>query len=186
MVRALLAGRKTQTRRIVKPQPITLGDAYSRSHSDDGAWLGEGCGNGRIPCPYGQPGDRLWVREAWCKFPEDSRDGNGAQTYYRADPSNTTAEASRVMNRNGVKWRPSIHMPRSLSRITLEITDVRVERLQDISEADAEAEGFELGSPPCIYNPTGWYRSLWEEINGAGSWGANPWVWAVSFKRLEA
>jgi hypothetical protein len=181
MVRAILAGTKTQTRRALRPQP-------------PGAWATPGRG----ACPYGVPGDRLWVRETWCQFPEDARDGNGAQTYYRAEQRGGDPEVERIMQRNGVRWKPSIHMLRAASRILLEVTGVRVERLQDISAADAAAEGC-----PCYvcgrimdgkseddchcfhrHGDSKDYRDLWETINGAGSWDANPWVWAVEFRRL--
>jgi hypothetical protein len=108
-------------------------------------------------CPYGQPGDRLWVREAWA-YVDDEVDG---RLEYRA-----TCELA------GVKWLPSIHMPRWASRITLEITAVRVERLQDISEDGAKAEGVPDRNA---------YHKLWEQINGAGSAVADPWVWVVEF-----
>ncbi len=210
MIRAILAGTKTQTRRVIKAPGVFVSsgaiDGYGvlSMHDND---IRE------VRCPYGQPGSMLWVRETWGYFdPECSgedyddwhkNEGPGPRAYcdellqeghplrdfwrrrvaYKATFAGAKYGAGPVGPK---KWRPSIHMPRWASRITLEITDIRVERLQDISEADAEAEGFELGSPPCIYNPTGWYRSLWEEINGAGSWDVNPWVWCVSFKRLEA
>jgi len=175
MVRAILEGRKTQTRRVVKPQPGC--DPRDDEHLDMGR------------CPYGQPGDRLWVREAWHT---DERDLEYARAkhedamsdspiYYRADPENDNA---------GCTWRPSIHMPRWASRITLEITRVRVERLQEISEKDAIAEGADPYLHPVHPGREGLrhvdgFRSLWESINGPGSWDANPWVWVIEFKRVE-
>lgn len=177
MVRALLAGTKTQTRRIVK-------------HGTPDDWNA---------CPYGSIGGRLWVRETWAR---DSEDG---ALFYRADVG-TGNEADDWQHNidvgaSGYRWRPSIHMPRAASRITLEITAVRVERLQDISEEDAIAEGVEAipstgencgpnrFSVNCgwlfLNSPTaaGAYAMLWEQINGAGSWDANPWVWVVEFNR---
>lgn len=184
MVRALLSGKKTQTRRAVKP----------RKDPDYGCHLAPceiaGDEHQARLCPYGQPGDRLWVREAFIHEPADycweasvSIPCRPALTVYRAD-----AEDPR-----GGRWTPSIHMPRRLSRITLEIAGVRVERLQDISEADALAEGVPnqpvLGGysaregckwlPP---EPVAEFARLWELINGPGSWDANPWVWVVSFR----
>lgn len=218
MVRALLAGTKTQTRRALKRQPwascsIEEGHegetpfVYSALH---GAGPGYEVEESRTPCrcPYGQPGDRLWVRETWAPHPDFPE--MAARAVYRADP-----ECKYDVDR----WRPSIHMPRRASRILLEITGVRVERLQDISEVDADAEGCERLDyerydrdpalcPKCdglrlhrALGPNGGviedvdcvecdtyvkrYRHLWESINGAGSWAANPWVWVVEFKRVQ-
>lgn len=216
MVRALLDGTKTQTRRAVKLQP-SVGHEWagwcvsSTCSADEGkATWARGTGPlmvdaHRVRCPYGQPGDRLWVREAWAThaFLDDvaPRDLMTASVHYSADGTIQTG-----------KGRPSIHMPRKYSRIDLEVTGVRVERLQDISEADAIAEGIErnwsgdLGSGPNGCGGEGWvpecgwrhylnsmdgdpaytavesYRSLWEQINGDGSWAANPWLWVVEFK----
>lgn len=182
MVRALLAGTKTQTRRVVKPQPtgfvggpgVTLCDSSPAPLVPMNDFAGT-CGQ-EIICPYGQPGDRLWVRETW----HDASSALHSCALYRADGGEIY----------GGKWAPSIHMPRWASRITLEITSARAERLQDISEADALAEGCNVhpdhhGKPPTsIYSPVQAYRDLWERINGPGSWDANPWVWVVEFRRL--
>lgn len=188
-VRAILAGTKTQTRRVVKQQPQRcergvlmwtvskyrkIGFQARDVHPDLHEF-----------CPYGQPGDRLWVRETWAQHPQSA-----STVFYRA-----TVEAEPGFPVWDGPWRPSIHMPRSASRITLEITGVRVERLQDISEADAVAEGVmsvqcnDLGAEVpyyrSLFEPSGLYRLLWESINGPGSWDANPWVWVVEFKRLR-
>lgn len=190
MVRAILNGSKTQTRRVVKPQPeegyrlteipmSTKGGewALDRNPSHDSEI--------RLLCPYGKPGDRLWVREAVCLRPE----GYG----YRADNDPTN---------NPTRWIPSIHMPREASRITLEITDVRVERLQDISEADAEAEGVAVGDWITLHGQFASlpmsvsrgavtaresFQCLWNGLNGRRgyNWESNPFVWVVTFKRLE-
>jgi hypothetical protein len=134
-------------------------------------------------CPYGQPGDLLWVRETHRKIIGQS--GGWIETDYRA----TYQHGERLGDHLGVKpkWTPSIFMPRAASRITLRITEVRVERLHDISPEDAAAEGWagpdEANSIASAY-PIGWYARLWESINGAGSWDLNPWVWAVSFERV--
>lgn len=186
MVRAILAGTKTQTRRVFKTRNGGVWPNYN-----DIPGMRQIMRN----CPYGQPGDRLWVRES---FWEDL-DG----TIYKADQERgspwlevgaykairTGANGTPYVSNWG--WRPSIHMPRRASRITLEVTGVRVERLQDISVADAIAEGVNIHpdhhSKPreSIYSPVQAYRDLWESINGPGSWEANPWVWVVEFKRIE-
>ena len=208
MVRAILAGTKTQTRRAVKWRGVTSGlnlgfsglgveqtpagfvlTSPSRTSID---WRCD-----PTPCPYGDPGDRLWVRETW-----SPNFGNDGGYLYRADYNGASGYHSACL-KSGVwthyteQWRPSIHMPRAVSRITLEITGVRVERLQAISHTDAYAEG-----APLVDEVTGrevlfaaaarngsyrlGFRALWESINGPGSWDANPWVWVVEFKRVEA
>lgn len=171
MVRAILEGRKTQTRRVVKRC---------------GLWESTG-GDGMRPmpeaCPYGQPGDRLWVRETW---------GTGGYFPY---PYAYRADGVEYPNE---RWKPSIHMPRAACRLVLEITDMRVERLQAISEADAAAEGAEHATEPCDHvrrscaevgclGPThrAGFADLWASINGQASWDANPWVWVVEFRRVE-
>jgi hypothetical protein len=170
MVRALLAGTKTQTRRAWRVQPP--------------AGVPVGWVPGETKQPYGWPGDRLWVRETFC---DDWKDSRGL--LYRAD-----AGMDADMFDAGCKWRPSIHMPRAASRITLEVTGVRVERLRWISEVDALAEGItwsdrfqgyhvEDGTHFHCDDPRQSYFSLWEAINGPGSVEANPWVWVVEFRR---
>ena len=190
MVRAILSGTKTQTRRAVKDRHIDAAPPACFFQ-----WL-------RERCTYGQPGDRLWVREAFMHEPADycweasvSIPCRPAETVYRADHDGDT---------RGAGWKPSIHMPRALSRITLEITGVRVERLQDISDTDCIAEGIErpedmskeaveamdvwpIGAERECFNalnqPVHQYRRLWERINGPVSWAANPWVWVIEFRR---
>jgi len=173
MVLALLAGTKTQTRRIVKPQPrVTSEEADVLS----AAWAD---GFIDIRCPFGQPGDRLWMRETWCDDWEKSRG-----IVYRADGG-----LDADMSDAGCTWRPSIHMPRRASRITLEIGGVRVQRLQDISRGDAMDEGCpfqNLNVDAARTDPVGWFRNLWESLHGASAWDANPWVWALEFKRHSA
>jgi len=185
MIRAILAGQKTQTRRAAKPvKHPDLGNPY-----DPGALVSELQHVIGRACPYGKPGDRLWVRETWSThacFDHLPPGECPKSIHYWADGEIKTG-----------KRRPSIHMPRWASRILLEIVSVRVERLQSISEADAEAEG--CAAEPCDHKrqscedagccgPTavGAYRCLWDSINGEGSWAANPWVWVVEFKRIEA
>lgn len=178
MVRALLSGAKTQTRRLVKHPNVMDVDAWA--DAGGGLWemgvheAGSTAGMGKLRCPYGAPGDRLWVRETWGILT-----GNGIRTVYRAD------DEQPVPN---MKWAPSIHMRRHRSRIDLEVTAVRVERLQDISPEDAMAEGVRCDCmhpvPMCKGNIDA-FRDLWESINGAESWASNPWVWVISFTKVR-
>jgi len=211
MVRALLDGSKTQTRRTMRKQfpadavmaevPATdpIGGWVVSGHS--GLWWDDAasCFDDAVRCPYGQPGDRLWVRETFCPiYPQDPTYNGGQPIEY--DYAATYTHGYRLGDSLGIKkvWRPSIHMPRAASRITLQITGVRVERLQDISEADAIAEGctenhngYFWGGPHAVSGlkqmatAASAYRDLWESINGAGSWDLNPWVWAVEFKVVK-
>lgn len=193
MVRALLAGTKTQTRREAKKlvRHPDLGNLYTA-----GALVMEHEPRHVIEraCPYGQPGDRLWVRESWMPDPpiDDSwastqwagcRDGKIAGVPERFRHPRFCNYAADWLH-GPVSWTPSIHMPRWASRILLEITDVRVERLQDITRGDAMAEGCPFPNMANATSPRDWYAALWEEINGGGSWDANPWVWVVEFKRI--
>jgi hypothetical protein len=202
MVRAVLDGTKTMTRRVVKPQPPTGHNfagftvASTRPRDEGKAVWGKGeitalmCEAHRARCPYGQPGDRLWVRETFgdCTPGADAVVGTKwERPWYRAD-----ADDYGLLGHDGegpvyvedVRWRPSIHMPRWASRILLEITDVRVERVQDISDRDARDEGAEhIGDCEGAY--VAGFRRLWESINGDDSWAENPWVWVVTFRRVE-
>jgi hypothetical protein len=194
MVRAILEDRKTQTRRVIKPQPV--------QHAD-GEWHVEtkptksGYSHERamrnildIYCPHGKPGDRLWVRETWCcEELESGLDG----VRYQADGKFIEIENTVIASDAWLeayfpapgKWRPSIFMPRWASRITLEIVKIRVERVQEITTPDCYAEG----CPDVIENqvPIGWYRELWNRINlqRGYSWESNPWVWVIEFKRVD-
>jgi hypothetical protein len=192
MVRALLAGTKTQTRRAVRKQfaadaivaevPATTPEGWQVSgHS--GLWWDDAgaCIDDAVRCPYGMPGDQLFVRETWARDDED-----GA-IFYRADVGSGNGADDWERNRlDGVaryRWRPSIHMPRWASRCTLDVVGVRIERLQDISEEDAIAEGVTNS----LHLPGGRfanenYAHLWDTINGEAAWDANPWVWVVAFK----
>ena len=225
MVLAILEGRKTQTRRVVKPQPDI--SALKKSARDIEFRRMPVLGPTHTPAewgvcqkydkpecvpiycyksPYGQPGDRLWVRETFTeKKVMPIEDRVPGDFVYRADLN------EKWVSKWAAQWKPSIHMPRVASRITLEITGIRVERLQDISEADAIAEGlksltkdgnlFKWGLPDRDGLPgnddygwhwSGWcrdprkaYRRLFESINGPDSWAANHWVWVVEFKRVN-
>jgi hypothetical protein len=207
MVRAILDGRKTQTRRVIKPQPPQWidelhggqlsGRAPYELENEDNQIVGWGFQDERGTywrVPYGNPGDRLWVREAWAVVPHVT--DNGPKHRAKGDGTGVTWRADWNANPSGFKWKPSIHMPRWASRITLEITAVRVERLNDISEADAIAEGAErpvlsateLNGMP-VHPMTGSYadgfQDLWGSINGPESWAANPWVWVIEFQKVE-
>lgn len=198
MVRAILDGSKTQTRRVAKKmvRHPDLGNLYT-----PGALVLEGEPQHVIEraCPYGRPGDHLWVRETvfinhfmGLQVPVAER--ACCELYYRATDE---ADMRKWEDHEGIRWTPSIHMPRWASRITLEITSVRVERLQDISEADARAEGARecdrvsgrevlLAGQSQRGSYVLHYRDIWEQINGPGSWAANPWVWVLSFKKVAA
>lgn len=193
MVRALLTGTKTQTRRVVKPQPtgfvggpgVTLCDSSPAPLVPMNDFAGT-CGQ-EIICPYGQPGDRLWVREGYSG--PHWMTGVPPREWIPGTPIWCWADGN-PLHGDWTKPKPGMHMPRWASRITLEITGVRVERLQDISEADAQAEGWtmrpEVSTDPQVHKEAArdWFMDLWESINGPGSWDANPWVWVVEFRRL--
>lgn len=215
MVRAILEGRKTQTRRLnglddVNKIPdawdatrVTVGSLdYKVKKSAKGKYGAtfishpDAIANRTIHvcpqiCPYGQPGDRLWVRETWqhSNFPFGPLDKSCA-IFYRADYLNDPLGPDLELDTSSDirrKWNPSTHMPRWASRITLEVTGVRVERLQDISGEDCWAEGIECAGwdSEKYGSVTHCYRDLWESINGPGSWKTNPWVWVIEFKRVK-
>ena len=181
MIRAILAGTKSQTRRIVK-LPL-----HDRDFGCELAGNEIGQEEAHSLCPYGAPLDRLWVRESFQalfadgiedQYQTDYKTGKGYKVYYMA----TDARQEYVDAEDDLqdKITPSIFMPRWASRITLEVTGVRVERLQDISEADAKAEGV---NPVRTHRVS--YIALWNTINGAGSWESNPWVWCISFWKVQ-
>ena len=212
MVRAILSGQKTVTRRPIKGNQIPT---YIKSDSPEHQWMAvvqdhprwgfgafgateEECAAELAMyggCPHGRQGDRLWVRETFIDLRgtgvEHRRDPDGPlQRYaYAADcrPGSHSDEARKDF---GLKYKPSIHMPRAACRILLEITAVRVERLQDISRADIRAEGLqcppELASDDVSPNYRDWYPAAWKELwnSTGGDWDANPWVWVVEFKRV--
>jgi hypothetical protein len=197
MVRALLDGTKTQTRRVVN-RVQTVGPVTEFGPSDTRGYdwtfrcprmLLHDVTHEQLMkrCPFGQPGDRLWVRETHVIT-------NANEVVYRADyPKNAEERGmENIPPESAVRWRPSIHMPRWASRITLEIVDVRVERVQDISNEDAIAEGCNGGPHVEGYgenNPADPYEEfaiLWDTINGKRApWDSNPWVWALTVKRIE-
>jgi len=226
MVRAILSGQKTVTRRVIKHQPdVPVTDAIPRRDYPHGPatinWYWRprhGHLNG-VPshgwyfkCPYGQPGDRLWVRESHAQvFEVDIPEGRPvgpigtagspgrpdwkSRYVYRADGEMpNVVQWHHVGDSQPVRWSPSIHMPRAACRLLLEITGVRVERLQKISYQQAMAEGCGHAGDGLFHvedglhlaaDPRESFAGLWSSINGAESWAANPWVWVVEFKRVE-
>lgn len=172
MVKAILAGSKTQTRRVIKPQPDTPFDKYALNILPQ-------------QCPYGAPGDRLWVRETFLAV-------GGVKSPKRRIVYKSTNGLDGHPEWLSPAWAPSIHMPRNASQITLEVVSVRVEMVRDITEADAKAEGavpheyYEgAGGEPFTYREA--FEDLWNSINekrGHG-WDVNPWVWVVEFRRVD-
>lgn len=206
MVRAILSNRKTQTRRVMKVQPesnqlglLLITDSTKRSDIGKYHWAESNATGNHVrsklfSCPFGAVGDRIWVRETWAEAGASAPD----LKLYRANyPEHVPSIYENVPPAEEIRWTPSIHMPRTASRIQLEITDVRVERLNAISEEDARAEGIIDGGclncgehEPCgCANPepdaTDAFAYLWQSIYGQESWNANPWVWVIEFKRVE-
>lgn len=196
MVRAILDGRKTQTRRPVK---LPVHDKNLGCELAGNELAGELSAGNYLNSAFGKPGDRIWVRET---FRVHSRATDVATLVYKASVRNSWTEQTHrvpvsVCNKPATpeKWTPSLHMPRWASRILLEITGVRVERLNAISQEDAQAEGMELtGWRPTysdpdsggeVWTPYDKFARLWESIYGEGSWKVNPWVWVIEFKRVE-
>jgi hypothetical protein len=206
MVRAILEGRKSQTRRIVKPQYSAprvpprhmepwLIDGEQQYNDGDGLpmWAGfhpDYPGEAKwFTCPYGGPGWRLWVRETWMAEHFPSAPG---EVYYHYRADDTAAARGWTAAR---MWKPSIHMPRVASRLLLEVTDMHIQRVQDISEADAQHEGWDWSNidvyqtydPVQMDSARQWFKGLWNSINGPRGygWEQNPWVWCVTFKRVQ-
>jgi len=193
MVRVLMSGAKTQTRRVAKgvvAMHARTGEALAKLDS----------AGPRVLCPFGQPGDRLWVREAHAIFQTHGQHRADGERWgpWGGLPSTVSDDGKQIAYyREGFdrcdpgRWRPSIHMPRWASRLVLEITDVRVERLQAISDGDALAEGIEELNGRFTHNrgkygcrsACGAFVQLWESTGG--NWDSNPWVWVIEFKRLE-
>ena len=203
MVQAILAGRKTQTRRTNKLEEVNerAGDFIRPILDSNGEWVFSSELGApkqvRVKCPYGKPGDLLWVRESctWIinDHAHDLLEGSreNTQWVYKASMHEDFMEYAK--EKYGYKWKPSIHMPKAAARIWLKVTNVRVERLHNITDNDVSAEGaqdswfstYELASEP----KQGWmlngFKRLWQSINGEQSWNANPWVWVVEFERIE-
>jgi hypothetical protein len=202
MVHALLAGRKTMTRRIIKAkyQPV-------RDEVIDGERMIKPVGWPLLSidefknrfCPYGKPGDLLWVRETWAPYLRGTDDNGSIDLIkYKADGAEIPFKHIKDYSELGWHNRPGIHMNKEYARIWLQVTDIRVERLQDITETDAQAEGMEkmddspfpyklysCNTASCVDAKTS-FKFLWMNINGDGSWNENPWVWVVSFNILSA
>lgn len=228
MARAILAGTKTQTRRLVKSPHASEADDWAHVngpvwHSGVAGDFGSFGHGESVKCPYGAVGDRLWVKETWAAYTGGrTQDGDGWDEF-TGKIADMRPDVGAYVHSDGIvfaadgksspdRWRPSIFMPRWASRITLEITDVRVERVQVISEDDARSEGlrclskdggitYKYGIPDrdglwgtddygwpwreWEVDPRAAYRKLWESINGAESWASNPWVFAISFKVIK-
>ena len=191
MVRAILEGRKSQTRRVVKGKWIPTVEAVLAAN---GRWVWSTI-QYDLTTPHGQPGDRLWVRETWASrgvnpVARPSGGRGAAVIEYRADGIRATWDHDPIQRDADDYWRPSIFMPRWASRITLEITEVRVQRLQEISPEDCVAEGIypsdAMSKWSGLKSPVETYRELWDHLNakrGFG-WSVNPWVWCLTFRRL--
>jgi len=184
MVRAILDGRKTQTRRIMKNQPAgDYPDTPALIRSVDGGfqWYGHYGESSIFNCPFGAVGDRIWVRETWAEAGASAPD----LKLYRANyPEHVPTHYENVPPADEIRWTPSIHMPRWASRLTLEITGVRVERLASVSDEEAGKEGYPANPAP--YGGTMdkwlWFRGLWDSIYPDQSFKHNPWVWVIEFK----
>lgn len=172
MVQALLSGKKTMTRRVIKkPEQWTLedqGNGVITSSDEYGDHY-----NVLDVNPFGEMGDLLYVRETW-QFARYT-DTPYFRLAYKATPVDAELK----------EWKPSIHMPRQFSRLTLKITDIKVEKLEDISRGDAMAEGCPFPNMAKGANPVGWFKELWQSINGANSWDNNPYVWCVEFQVIK-
>lgn len=203
MVRATLADEKGCTRRIVKGSEDCEGMDLIRDRKGEcfarGWWSSDGATQTVEFEPLVQPGHTLWVREAWyCDDyrvqsgpylrPDDWTDEDQKQLMYYRERDHAggnaayTGFAGETMQ---CPWKPSIHMPRWASRITLEVTGVRIEKLQEMNRGDAMAEGCPFPNMAKGPNPLDWFKELWDGINGKGSWAANPWVWVYEFKRVK-
>ena len=206
MAKAILEGRKTQTRRVIKKAIHEFKSSKGLFREIAGAvlpamesgWIAWYPGNSEglaeftkqqykkgFPCPYGQVGDRLWVRETWYYY-------GGDEYMYQQNPKDVLYKSGHIADpETGMvfipKWRPSIFMPRWASRITLEITEVRVERVQEITEEDAIKEGISPEEHPFDAPPAMRFAILWDSINAKRgySWESNCWVWVLSFRRLN-
>ncbi|MCW2455575.1 UNVERIFIED_ORG: hypothetical protein M2414_003329 [Rahnella aquatilis] len=189
MVKAILSGRKTQTRRVMKTQPSSgvRKSVFVKSGAEDG--------HGReLVCPLGQPGDQLWVREAIFPAPLEMQSAPPRETLWNIayrDGQQLEKLAPAAYNPtiyNYERWTPSIHMPRWASRIDLLITGVRAERLNSLTNSDAKAEGYpaEREIDGGSTDPWLWFRDLWDGIYPDNTFKVNPWVWVIEFEHLRA
>lgn len=181
MVKAILSGSKVQTRRVVKEEHAPVKISKDNQYAMPLDRL--------LSCPYGQVGDVLWVRENYLKPPKvitSKMLKDGADTWpsfdYQADCELGDVEQYKEW---GWKMKPSIHMPKSACRLFLEIKEIRVERLQDISRGDCMDEGCPFPNIAKQTNPKEWFENLWKKINGEESWSSNPWVWVIEFEKME-
>ena len=185
MVQAILDGRKTQTRWQIKidirreiegnsPTSFSVFDKRGTQYYEFKQGIEDEPSTAKDFCPYGGIGDVLWVRETWKEI-----DG---RFIYKADPFLTQEEIDSAIYANIPKWKPSIHMPKSACRLKLRITNIRVERLNDISRGDAMQEGCPFPNVARENDPVNWFIYLWESINGKESWNKNPWVWVIEFE----
>lgn len=186
MVQAILVGRKTQTRRVVKADGWPeMRDPVQNEITPTEWWFSDGMAPlGPFRCPYGQPGDTLWVRETYALHEEFDDVRAGDIGYYWGNVYYKTTSLATAADSAG-KWRPAIFMPRWASRLTLRVTGVRVERVQDINRADAIAEGvYRAGGNPGLYTPQHEFKQLWDGINKKRgySFQRNPWVWVIEFE----
>ncbi len=208
MVRAILDGSKTQTRRIMKLQPesnqfglLRISDSTKRSdigkyHWSESNSTGIHARSALFSCPFGIVGDRIWVRETWAEAGVNAPE---LQLYRANYPDHVPSSYENLKSAEEIRWRPSIHMPRWASRITLEITNLGVQRLQSISQNDAAREGLvrlPASGRYCINQGDQYFGGtshdaievfswLWSSIYGAESWQANPWVWVIEFKQVD-
>lgn len=177
MVRAILDGRKNCTRRLVKPEPQGYFEV-----SEEPLYIYDTDGNqGKITPPY-QPGNILYVRETWCDDRSFTHDDTPGQYFYRADGLYPRKGDNVILN---AKWHPSIHMPKEAARIWLKVTNVRVERLQDMTDDDAEAEGCFDYTSTALGFPDVWDSTIKKSDLDRYGWDTSPWVWVIEFERCE-
>jgi hypothetical protein len=193
-VQAILEGRKIMDRRVVKADLDSRGVRFTNRWED---WHGN-----IVKCPFGKSGDILWVRETFKVEGSMSHGQSVLGVTYKANDrwvENESKEVFNIYHRGNTGWRPSTQLPKNAARIWLQVEDIKVERLQDISEEDARAEGLKVqqtklgesyfdyttGYHNGLFKPRASFRTLWQSLHGPESWEANPWVWAVTFKVLS-
>lgn len=193
MVQAIVSGNKTQTRRIVKKIPDGFKFEGMCTEMDYSGISGhfEGSHTLLIPCPFGYIGDILWVRETWTLLEEKDCEGMKTRNYYKSDHHNSNDEWFK----ENYKWHPAIFMPKAVCRIKLKIKNIRIERLNEISQEDAQDEGIKINQEGfhCMnyhtkkmqmFTPEESFETLWREINGFNSWKENPYVWVIEFEKI--